>query len=88
MKVVLSALGPTIAEQLAQNGLEQFGTPVDQLDRFAHAITLLHIKGLMTDSECNRARTRLVKLVKVRPVTREDAEAADRARLEAMKGAV
>ena len=88
MKVVLSALGPTIAEQLAHHGLEQFGTPVDQLDRFAHAITLLHIKGLLTDSECDRARTRLVKLIKVRPATREDAEAADRARMDAFKGAV
>lgn len=64
--ISLSALGPTISEQLASQGLIQTGVKVDILDRLAHAITLAHIHGCLTDTETDRARRRLVKMIKVR----------------------
>ena len=72
MQLVLSALGPSISEQLENNGLEQTGTPIELIERFHEAITLLHIHGLLSDSECNRSRKRLIKKVKVRKVMSND----------------
>ena len=66
MNITLSALGPSIAEQLEEMGLEQTGAKVELLDRMADAVTLLHLHGCLTDSECSRARGRVVKLLKLR----------------------
>ena len=68
MQIILSALGPSIAEQLAKMGLEQIGKPVEMLDRFNQAITLLHIHGCLTDCECQKARKRLMKMVKIQKI--------------------
>lgn|GEM_PF-2770377 len=66
MQIVLSALGPSIAEQVAAMGLEQTGASLESIDRMAHAITLLHIQGALTDAETTRARTRIIKKLKLR----------------------
>jgi hypothetical protein len=66
MIIELSALGNNISEQLENMGMEQIGTSVELLDKFNHAITLLHIHGLLTDSDCERARKRLIKKITVR----------------------
>ena len=72
MRIVLSALGPSIAEQVAAMGLEETGTSLEFVDRMAHAITLLHIHGALTDAETTRARTRIIKKLKLRKVTPND----------------
>ena len=69
MHITLSALGPTIAEQCKKQGLEVVGKPADLLDRLSHAITIAHIHGCLTDAETERARNRLMKMLKVRMVT-------------------
>ena len=57
-QIELGALSPKISEQLK-------GTqPADvllQWDRDAAAITRLHLRGLLTDDECDMARSRLIK---------------------------
>lgn len=67
MQIVLSALGPTIEEQVKAMGLVQIGPKsLEMMDRISHALTLAHIHGCLTDSEVNRARSRLLKNLKVK----------------------
>jgi hypothetical protein len=70
MHIEISALGPTIGEQCAKLGLVASGKSIDTVDRISHALTLCHIHGMLTDTEVNRARTRLLKAAKLqRPPT-------------------
>ena len=62
--IVISALGPTISEQCAAQGLVTTGKPLDVVDRISHALTMAHIHGCLTDSEIDRARHRLLKAAK------------------------
>lgn len=65
--IELGALTPSIEEQLSRMGLVQTGRKsVELLDRIASAVTLCHIHGCLTDSECDRARKRLVKQLRLR----------------------
>lgn len=67
MHITLSALGPTIEEQVAAMGLVHVGgKSLELLDRIGHALTIAHIHGCLTDSEVNRARARLIKNLKLR----------------------
>jgi hypothetical protein len=60
VKLTISALGPTISEQVKAQGCAT-GMPADQLDRLEHAIHLLRIRGLLTEAESDRAFKRLLK---------------------------
>lgn len=62
--IEISALGPTIGEQCAAQGLVTTGKPIEVVDRISHALTLAHIHGCLTDSEIDRARARLLKAAK------------------------
>ena len=62
--IELSALGPSIAEQCAAQGLVARGMPIELLDRISKALTLAHVHGVLTDSEIARARLRLMKTAK------------------------
>lgn len=64
MELVISAFGPSIAEQCEAAGVEATGKPMDLVERISKAITMCHIQGMLTDSECDRARTRLIKAAK------------------------
>ena len=67
MHIVLSAMGPNITEQVAELGLEQVGgKSLELLDRIAKALTIAHIHGCLTDGECEKARKRLMKNLKLR----------------------
>lgn len=66
MGIVISALGPTIGEQCAKLGLVASGKPIETVDRISHALTLCHIHGMLTDTEVNRGRTRLLRAAKLR----------------------
>jgi hypothetical protein len=68
MQIALGAMCSSIAEQLAEQGLEQTGRSVELLDRLAKAITLAHLHGCLTDGESTRARQRLIKMVKARKI--------------------
>lgn len=74
MQITLGAMCQSIAEQLAEQGLEQTGRSVDLLDRLAKAITLAHLHGCLTDSESTKARQRLMKMVKARKIEAANAE--------------
>lgn len=65
MQISISALGPTIGEQCKAQGLTATGKPLETVDRISHALTLAHIHGMLTDSEVNRARHRLLKSAKL-----------------------
>lgn len=73
MKLCISALGPTIFEQMEQQGLTT-AMGSERLDRVEHAIHLLRIHGYLTEAESDRAFKRLLKDVKpVRSVDLRDA---------------
>ena len=65
MHIEISALGPTIGEQCDRLGLAASGKAIEVVDRISHALTLCHIHGMLTDSEVNRARARLLKSAKL-----------------------
>lgn len=59
----ISALGPTIFEQLREQGMTT-AMGSERLDRLEHAIHLLRIGGYLTDTESDRAFKRLLNDVK------------------------
>lgn len=62
MQIVLGEMAPDVSEQ----GSLKLTIPKKELalfDRHAGAITLLHLHGLITDSEALRSRRRLVKKI-------------------------
>lgn len=65
MQIVVSALGPTIGEQCERLGLVATGKNIETVDRISHALTLCHIHGMLTDTEVNRGRTRLLRAAKL-----------------------
>lgn len=67
-RIVLSALGPTLAEQCEQLGLSATGLGIEMADRLAHAVTLCHIRGVLTDTETDRARARIIRQMGLRQV--------------------
>lgn len=67
-RIEFSALGPTLAEQCEQQGLYALDLPVDMADKLAHAVTLCHLRGVLTDTEANRARARILKQMNLRQV--------------------
>ena len=64
--ITMSALGPTIAEQCEAENIIATGMPMEMVERIHHAIILAHIHGILTDSEIDRARRRLLKEAKLR----------------------
>lgn len=68
VNIVMSALGPTLTEQCEQQGLVATGTNLEMSDRLAHAVTLLHVRGALTDSEANKARKRILAGMRLRQV--------------------
>lgn len=71
VSICISALGPSISEQCQDSGLEAAGSmSLELADRISKGITIAHIHGMLTDAETERARTRLMKklrLCKVKP---------------------
>lgn len=67
MIIELGAMAPKISEQLESANLVQTGTDVSILDRLNHSITLAHLHGCLSDSECERARKRLINKIKAAP---------------------
>jgi hypothetical protein len=63
--ISISALGPTLTEQCETFGLVSTGMPLERADKICHAITLCYIQGVLTDSETDRARKRLLKAMKL-----------------------
>lgn len=68
-RITMSALGPTLAEQCEEQGLIATGTTIELSDRLAQAITLCHVRGVLTDSETDRARKRVVTQMRLRQVS-------------------
>lgn len=69
VRIELSALGPSISEQCAAQGVVAAGLRVEMLDRLHKAITLAHIHGMLTDAETDRARRRLIRVAKFQRAT-------------------
>ena len=68
MNLEISAFGPSITEQCAAAGVVPTGMALELVERISKAITLCHIQGMLTDSECDKARTRMIKAAKFRQV--------------------
>lgn len=63
-QIVISALGPTIGEQAAMLKIKPSGMTIEQVDQMSHDLTRAHIWGLLTDTEIDRARLRLLRRAK------------------------
>jgi hypothetical protein len=57
------AFVPALAKQLAESGLQVDKRYLEQLQRDANAVVLLLVHGLLTDSEINRVRRKLMKKI-------------------------
>lgn len=67
MQIELGALSDDLQDQLVKAKMEYVGTvPIELLQRAANGISLLHVRGYLSDAEATRARKRLVKDIKVR----------------------
>lgn len=66
VSISISALGPTIGEQCEAHGVIATGMKIEHVDQISHALTLCHIRGMLTDSEVDRARNRLLKAAKLK----------------------
>lgn len=60
-QIVISALGPTIGEQATKLKIKLNGMTIEQVDEMNHDLTRAHLWGLLTDTEVNRARSRLLR---------------------------
>lgn len=58
---VIGALTPSIREQAKQQGLAATGMRIEEVDEVSNQLTRYYIWGLLTESEINRARQRLLK---------------------------
>lgn len=67
-QIVFSALGPTLAEQCEFQGLVATGKSIEMSERMSDALTLCHLHGVLTDSEINKARRRLLVAMRLRQV--------------------
>ncbi len=69
MQIILGALADDLSVQFEKGHVEYVGkTPLDIIQRSADAISLLSIRGYLTESETLRARKRLMKEIKIRKV--------------------
>lgn len=70
MNLKLGALSDPISKQLTDAGVKHLPKNIDMLDRLADAITLCAIRSIITESECHKARKRLMAMI-VRAVRAE-----------------
>lgn len=61
MNIEFGALAPPLAEQLKDAGIGVVKWAIFQKD--ADAITRLRVRGVMSDLEAHKARTRLIKAI-------------------------
>lgn len=63
-QIFISALGATIGEQAARLRIRPSAMTMEQVDEMSRNLTKAHIWGLLTDTEIDRARLRLLKRAK------------------------
>ncbi len=69
MQIILGALADDLSVQFKKAGVQYIGKPsLDIIQRSADAISLLSIRGYLTESETLRARKRLMKEIQIRGV--------------------
>lgn len=69
MQIILGALADDLEKQFKKAGVQYIGKPsLDIIQRSADAISLLSIRGYLSESEARKARQRLMKEIKVKGV--------------------
>ncbi len=69
MQIILGPLADDLSEQFKKAGVEYVGkTSIELIQKSADAISLLYIRGYLSESEARKARERLMKEIKVREV--------------------
>ena len=69
MQIILGALADDLSVQFEKAQVQYIGkTSLDILQKSADAISLLSIRGYLSESEARKARERLMKEIKVREV--------------------
>ena len=65
MQIVFSALGPSVSQQMEAGGAKLKNAEL--IDRLEHAVTMLHVHSCLTNAETDRARRRILKLMRAVP---------------------
>ena len=69
MQIILGPLADDLSEQFKKAVVEYVGkTSIELIQKSADAISLLDIRGYLSESEARKARERLMKEIKVREV--------------------
>ena len=69
MEIMLGPLADALSVQFEKAGVRYIGKPsLDNIQKSANAISLLYIRGYLTEAETLRARKRLMKEIKIREV--------------------
>ena len=69
MQIILGALADDLSVQFKKAGVQYIGKPsLDIIQRSADAISLLSIRGYLSESESRKSRQRLMKEIKVKGV--------------------
>ena len=69
MQIILGALADDLAVQFEKAGVQYIGKPpLDIIQKSADAISLLSIRGYLSESEARKARQRLMKEIQIRGV--------------------
>ena len=71
--IIMAALGPSLREQCESRGLVATGKGIDVSERFADAVTLCNLHCILTDSEANKARRRILSAMRLRQIRSEAA---------------
>jgi hypothetical protein len=77
MNLQISAIGSSISQQCFDAGFAPTGMPLELVERISKAITLCHIQGMLTDSECDKARIRMIKAAKFQQVAPASSQPTD-----------
>lgn len=64
MRITFGCMCPPLAEQAKAQGITI--DDVDMIQRLADAVSRLHVHRMLTDSEVERCRNRIVKKMKIR----------------------
>ena len=63
LSLAIGALSPRISEQVESQGLTLDSQEAAPLQRLHESIVLLHVQGILSDAEKNKASKRLLKKV-------------------------
>ena len=63
LRIIFGATAENLSRQIEAVGLDGDSNAVDDLQRYADAVTLLSVQGVLSEGEAHKARQRLMKRI-------------------------